>query len=165
MTPHDGYEQDVLNTLIDSEAVLIEHEVIAKTSTEVSMKVSHVVEPWVIAALLIDAKRAVKEEMINVLPFINEENKAAEIHAKGDSLFTAGRNSRILDPRNPTTTESGIHTFGQLNIFITNIALTEVRTHLKNTNNREGIIYLEESIDNLAQSQTLARLRGEIANP
>jgi hypothetical protein len=71
----------------------------------------------------------------------------------------------FLDPRNPTTTESGIHTFDQLNIFITNIALTEARTRLKNTNNREGILYLEENIDNLAQSQTLARLRGEIANP
>jgi hypothetical protein len=41
MIPHDGYEQDMLNTLIDSEAVLIEHEVTAKTSTEVSMKVSY----------------------------------------------------------------------------------------------------------------------------
>lgn len=47
--PHVGkddssyvYEQDVLNKLIDSDAILIEHEVTAQTSTEVSMKVSKV---------------------------------------------------------------------------------------------------------------------------
>lgn len=55
----DGYEQDVMNKLIDSDAILIEHEVTSQTNTEVSIKVSHVVEPWIIAALLIDAKRTV----------------------------------------------------------------------------------------------------------
>jgi hypothetical protein len=50
---------NVMNKLINSHASLFEYQKVAETSADVSMKFSHVVEPWVLAALLLNTKKGV----------------------------------------------------------------------------------------------------------
>ena len=53
------FELNVMNKLINSHASLFEYQKVAETSVDVSMKFSHVVEPWVLAALLLNTKKGV----------------------------------------------------------------------------------------------------------
>lgn len=52
----ESFEINVLNALISTDAFLFEYERVSDYNPEVSIKFSHVVEPWVLAALLLNSK-------------------------------------------------------------------------------------------------------------
>jgi hypothetical protein len=52
-----------------------------------------------------------------------------------------------------STTSSAILCFSQLNIFTTNIAVEVVRSLLREKDNREGLLYLEETLEHLGESR------------
>jgi hypothetical protein len=56
-----NFEPNIMNRLISSEATLFEFSSEAETSKGLSIKFSHVIEPWIIVSHLISAKEVVLE--------------------------------------------------------------------------------------------------------
>ena len=55
----ENFEENVLNKLVDSESSIFEYSMSPPTNSDVSMKFSHVIEPSIIAALLLSTKKTV----------------------------------------------------------------------------------------------------------
>jgi hypothetical protein len=104
--------------------------------------------------------------MVSQLPLILKESAEAARYAsillqEGDSSARRSRRS-ILDPA--TTTSASINTFNRLNMFVTNVALDQMRSRLIMKNNLAAQSYLEEFIQNIDSSQHLAKLLGQSSN-
>lgn len=62
----ESYESHVMNALTSTDAFLFEYERVTDHNPDVSIKFSHVVEPWVLASLLLNSKKTVFKGTVEI---------------------------------------------------------------------------------------------------
>jgi hypothetical protein len=96
------------------------------------------------------------DDMLSQLPLILKENAEAAKYAATclqDGESAARRNRKPVLPT--TSSPDSILTFSSLNMLITNAALSEMRADLYSQQKKQYIEYLDEFVENVAQSGTL----------
>ena len=96
----DSYESNVMNALTSTDAFLFEYERVSDHNPDVSIKFSHVVEPWVLAALLLNSKNIVFKGAVKITVRDQEEKSIlpSQIYSKcrnaGSRIGSASREYR-----------------------------------------------------------------------
>lgn len=126
------------------------------SNPDITVDIVQIIEPRMVASILLACRINVIDDMISQLPLILKENAEAAKYAAtclqdGDS--TARRNRKPVLPVNSTT--DSILTFSSLNMLITNAALSEMRADLYAEQKKQYVEYLDEFVENVAQSGTL----------
>jgi hypothetical protein len=157
---NEGQGEDEMSKLISSLVTLNPEKIrVTKKSDsnpDITVDIVQVIEPRMVASILLSSRINVIDDMMSQLPLILKENAESAKYAATclqDGENAARRNRKPVLPLSSNT--ETIATFASLNMLITNAALSEMRSELFALQKKQYIEYLDEFVENVAQSGTL----------
>ena len=157
---NEGQGEDEMSKLISSLVTLNPEKIrVTKKSDsnpDITVDIVQVIEPRMVASILLSSRINVIDDMMSQIPLILKENAESAKYAATclqDGENAARRNRKPVLPLSSTT--ETMATFASLNMLITNAALSEMRSELFALQKKQYIEYLDEFVENVAQSGTL----------
>jgi len=157
---NEGQGEDEMSKLISSLVTLNPEKIrVTKKSDsnpDITVDIIQVIEPRMVASILLSSRINVIDDMMSQLPLILKENAESAKYAATclqDGENAARRNRKPVLPLSSNT--ETIATFASLNMLITNAALSDMRSELFALQKKQYVEYLDEFVENVAQSGTL----------
>lgn len=126
------------------------------SNPDITVDIVQVIEPRLVASILLACRINVIDDMLSQLPLILKENAESAKYAAtclqdGENVARKNRRPVLSSSSSPDS----IKTFSSLNMLITNSALNQMKVDLYSQQKKHFVEYLNEFVENVAQSGTL----------